>query len=254
MSFKEALHRRKVSIGGRCLTNEKSLWALLKAHRFVSVGRGVLHRSTSLVLSLLFCSASATAVEFADYDYDQFSQAVTLCDQLAAHGRDPGHVGVAVSSATMDKPAAIEACLDALSNDPDNPRLNYQLGRAYGYSGQGERAMPYRLKALEADYPQSLFVIGYLYATGRTIEPDICQTYELWQRAAHYRRLAALVALPRHSLRGDFAACGPAIVAADLRAYLHEAKRQSSDYYVGMLVDDLLLQVDARYPMSRAEP
>ena len=162
------------------MTDEKSLGALLKAHGFVSVGRGGLHRSTSLVLSLLFCSASAMAVEFADYDYDQFSQTVTLCDQLAAHGRDPGHVGFAVSSATMDKPAAIEACLDALSNDPDNPRLNYQLGRAYGYSGQGERAMPYRLKALEADYPQSLFVIGYLYAMGRTIEPDICQTYDLW--------------------------------------------------------------------------
>ena len=76
------------------------------------------------------------------------------------------------------------------------PRLNYQLGRAYGYSGRGEEAMPYRLKALEADYPQSLFVIGYLYSIGRTIEPDICKTYELWQRAARYRRLAALVALP----------------------------------------------------------
>ena len=139
VSFKEALHRRKVSIGGRFLTNEKSSWTPLKTHRFVSVGRGVLHRNTSLVLSLLFCSASATAVEFADYDYDQFSQAVTLCDQLAAHGRDPGHVAPAVDSATMDKPAAIGACHNAVSNDPENPRLNYQLGRAYGYSGQGER-------------------------------------------------------------------------------------------------------------------
>ena len=207
-----------------------------------------------LLMIFLLWSLTAAAVDFADYDYGRFSQTVTLCDRLAAHGRDPGHVAAAVDSAAMDKPAAIKACHDAVSNDPDNPRLNYQLGRAYGYSGQGERAMPYRLKALEADYPQSLFVIGYLYATGRTIEPDICQTYELWQRAAHYRRLAALVALPRHSLRGDFAECGPAIVAADLRAYLQEAKRQSSDYYVGMLVDDLLLQVDARYPMSRAAP
>ena len=108
--------------------------------------------------------------------------------------------------------------------------------------------MPYRLKALEADYPQSLFVIGYLYSIGRTIEPDICKTYELWQRAARYRRLAALVALPRHSLRGDFAACGPAIPPQDLRAYLNEGKAQSNDYYLGMLVDDLLAEVDERYP------
>ena len=71
--------------------------------------------------------------------------------------------------------------------------------------------MPYRLRALAADYPQSLFVIGYLYRIGRTIQPDICKTYEFWQRAARYRRLAAPVALPRHSSRGDFETCGPAI-------------------------------------------
>jgi len=110
--------------------------------------------------------------------------------------------------------------------------------------------MPYRLEALEADYPQSLFVIGYLYSVGRTIEPDICKTYELWQRAARYRRLAALVALPRQSLRGDFAACGSGLTPEAMRAYLNEAKALSNDYYVGMLVDDLLEAVDAEYPAS----
>ena len=186
-------------------------------------------------------------VKFIDYDYTRFSQDVTECDRLASHGRDPGHVAPAVSSSGMDKPAAIAACQRAVAADPDNPRLNYQLGRAYGYSGRGEEAMPYRLKALEADYPQSLFVIWYLYSIGRTIEPDICKTYELWKRAARYRRLAALVALPRQGLRGDFEACGPAISPGDLRAYLNEAKAQSNDYFVGMLVDDLLAEVEERY-------
>ena len=79
-----------------------------------------MHRCTSLLILLLWPLA-ATAVDFADYDYDRFSQTVTLCDRLAAHGRDPGHVAPAVGSATMDKPAAIEACHDAVSNDPDNP-------------------------------------------------------------------------------------------------------------------------------------
>jgi hypothetical protein len=57
-----------------------------------------------------------------------------------------------------------------------------------------------------------------------------------------------LVALPRHSLRGDFESCGAAISPEDLRAYLKEAKAQSSDYYVEMLVDDLLAEADERYP------
>lgn len=196
-----------------------------------------------LLAGLLATATASVAVEFEDYDYSRWSQSVTECDRLAAHGRDPGHVGAPVASDAMDKEAAIAACRDAVRQDPDNPRLNYQLGRAYGYSGRGDEAMPYRLKAIEADYPQSLFVIGYLHLIGQTIEQDTCRAMALWQRAARYRRLAALVALPRHYLRGDFDDCGVEISAAELRAYLEEARSVSDDYYVGMLVDDLLERV-----------
>ena len=81
-------------------------------------------------------SHMAHAVEFEDYDFSRWSQEVTECDRQASHGRDPGHVVPAVSSSGMDKPAAIATCHQALAADPDNPRLNYQLGRAYGYSGR----------------------------------------------------------------------------------------------------------------------
>ncbi|MEJ2534339.1 MAG: hypothetical protein P8008_02425 [Gammaproteobacteria bacterium] len=197
--------------------------------------------AVAALLALSGLPGAAKAVEFEDYDYSRWSQEVTECDRQAAHGRDPGHVAEkAVTSSSMDKPAAIAACLEAVAADPENPRLNYQLGRAYGYSGMGEEAMPYRLKALEKDYPQSLFVIGYLYLLGRTIEQDSCRAMELWLRGAHYRRLAALVALPRHYMNGDFDDCGSTISDADLRAYLEEADRLSDDYYVEMLVQELL--------------
>lgn len=184
-------------------------------------------------------SSAALAVEFADYDYSRWSQEITECDRLASHGLDPGHVAPAVTRDGMDKEAAIEACKKAVAAEPDNPRLNYQLGRAYGYSNRGEEAMPFRLKALEQDYPQSLFVIGYLHLNGWTIEQDTCRALELWQKSAHYRRLAALVALPRHYMRGDFADCGVEITSADLLAYLTEARGQTDDYYVGMLIEEL---------------
>lgn len=187
----------------------------------------------------------ALAVEFEDYDFSRWSQAVTECDRLTAHGRDPGHNADPVSQAEMDKPAAIAACTAAVAADPENPRLNYQLGRAYGYSGMGDKAMPYRLKAVEKDYPQSLFVIGYLYFLGLTIDQDRCKAQELWIRGAKYQRLAALVALPRHTMAGDFDDCGREIPTADLRAYLERAGELSSDYYVGMLVEELLEDVAA---------
>lgn len=184
-------------------------------------------------------------VQFQDYDFSRYSQEITQCDRLAAHGRDPGSVAPPVTRASMDKAAAIEACTAAVAADPANPRLNYQLGRAFGYSGRGEEAMPYRLKALEADYPQSLFVIGYLYLIGVTIEQDICQAQRLWRKAAGYKRLAALVALPRHEMRGDFSSCGLVLPPAELRAYLQQARRESDDFYVGMLVEDMLGELDA---------
>lgn len=193
--------------------------------------------------ALLLTTATAHGVEFEDYSFDRWSQELTECDRLAAHGRDPGHVGEPVTRDMMDKPAAIEACKRAVKADPDNPRLNYQLGRAYGYSGKGEEAMPYRLKALEAEYPQSTFVIGYLHLLGLTIEQDTCRALELWQSSARHRRLAALISLPRHYLRGDFDECGIEIPADDLRAYLEEARKVSDDYYVGMLVEELLAKI-----------
>ncbi|MFK8053806.1 MAG: hypothetical protein AB8F65_12640 [Woeseiaceae bacterium] len=201
------------------------------------------------LLLVVFCLPSVHAdagseALFEDYDFTRWSQEITECDRLASHGRDPGHVAPPVTQAGMDKPAAIQACLAAVQKDPENPRLNYQLGRAYGYSGMGEKAMPYRLKALEAEYPQSLFVIGYLHLIGVTIEQDTCRAAALWQRGAHYKRLAALVSLPRHYLRGDFDACGLSLSTETMRAYLAAAKPLSSDYYVGMLIDELTAKVD----------
>jgi TPR repeat protein len=194
--------------------------------------------ATSLILGCFFGSMSSVvvAVEFEDYDYSRWSQEVTQCDLLASHGRDPGHLGPSITSKTMDKPAAIAACEEAVKNDPENPRLNYQLGRAYGYSDRGEEAMPYRLKALEANYPQSTFVIGYLHLIGVTIEQDTCRAFDLWQQSAKNRRLAALVALPRHHMRGDFADCKGEISREDMAAYLAEASTLTSDFYATTLI------------------
>lgn len=205
------------------------------------------HRSASKTITaivLLVLGRFAAAVEFEDYDFSRWSQEITECDRLAAHGRDPGHVAEPVTREEMDKPAAIAACLAAVAKDPENPRLNYQLGRAFGYSDRGEEAMPYREKALAAEYPQSTFVIGYLHLIGVTIEQDTCRAMELWLQSAKNRRLAALVSLPRHYLRGDFNGCGVEISDADLRDYLEEAKSVSADYYVGMLVDELMAKLE----------
>lgn len=174
-----------------------------------------------------------------------WSQEVTECDRQASHGLDPFHVAPPVSRSTMDFEKAQAACEEAVKNDPDNPRLNYQMGRVYGYSGQWEKAMPYRMKAVEAEYPQSLFVIGFLYFTGTTIDEHApCKTVNMWRRAAELGRLAAQVALPRHYMRGDFDACGVDIPKGELAGFLDAAAAQTSDFYTGMLIEDLQTELN----------
>ena len=77
-----------------------------------------------------------------------------------------------------------------------------------------------------------------------TLDQDICKAMELWRRGAHYRRLAALVALPRHYMRGDFAECGVEISPDQLMAYLQDAKELTRAYYQTMLIEDLMVEVD----------
>lgn len=191
-------------------------------------------------LLVALCASPAAAETMTPW----WSQDVTECDRQASHGLDPFHVAPPVSRSTMDFEKAQAACEEAVRNDPDNPRLNYQLGRVYGYSGQWPKAMPYRLKAVEAEYPQSLFVIGYLYFSGTTIDEKApCKTVVMWRRAAELGRMAAQVGLPRHYMRGDFDSCGVDIPKAELAGFLDAADAQTSDYYTSMLIEDLKMEL-----------
>ena len=189
-----------------------------------------------VAISLVIIAGGAKAETITPW----WSQEVTECDRLASHRLDPFHVASPVSRNTMDFEKAQAACEEAVRNDPENPRLNYQMGRVYGYSGQWEKAMPYRMKAVTAEYPQSLFVIGFLYFTGETIDEKApCKTVAMWRRAAELGRLAAQVALPRHYMRGEFDSCGVEISKSELAAFLDAAVLQTNDYYAGMLIEDL---------------
>ncbi|WP_405241626.1 tetratricopeptide repeat protein [Lentisalinibacter salinarum] len=183
------------------------------------------------------------------YSADDYSQAVTACDRLAGHPSDPNSVTDGVSQAGMDKPAAIDACRKAVAADPDNPRLNYQLARAYGYSGMHEEAGPYREVALRAGYPQSLFVMGYILVTGWSgTDADPCYGGELIRRSAEAGRYAGLVGFPYYAVKGTFTACeGLEVAAAQLEAMLDEATERGPDYYQGLLIDLLRDRIKTQF-------
>lgn len=166
---------------------------------------------------------------------------VTECDRLAAHPSDPDRITAGVPESKVDTTAAIPACQAAVAADPTNGRLNYQLARALGYAGRGKEAAPYREAAVKAEYPQALFVVGYIHLLGLNDAPkDACKAGELIRRSALKGRHAGLVGFPHWSLAGAFNGCAVVQDKAEMRRFLEAAKPMSrGDYYQTILIESL---------------
>jgi hypothetical protein len=201
-----------------------------------------------MILAALMLLQTALPLEsIATYAREDWDRTVTRCDTLIAHPSDPEAVSAGVSRSDADLPAAIDACHDAVAADPGNPRLNYQLARAYGYSGLHADGQPYRDAALAAGYPQSLFVVGYIRVEnwdGRGADP--CYGGELIRRSAHAGRFAGLVGFPHYYLMGAFEDCDayPVIDRAEMSAFLDDAEARAEDYYQGLLVQQLRARLE----------
>ncbi|MEO1038507.1 MAG: hypothetical protein AAFX09_03100 [Pseudomonadota bacterium] len=205
---------------------------------------------TAALLAASLQSAPLVALdEIRTYERAAWDRSATACDVEASHPDDPESVGEGVARAEMDLEAAVAACLEAVEADPANPRLNYQLARAYGYSGLHAEGQPYRDAALKAGYPQSLFVVGYIRLTGwdgRGADP--CYGGELIRLSAHAGRFAGLVGFAHYALTGQFDGCAPDTPRIDrdeMLGFLSEAGEQASGFYQQALVEQLTARVEA---------
>ena len=182
------------------------------------------------------------------YDPNSHSREVTECDRMASHPDDPNRVAPGMSRSKIDLPKAIEACQQAVANDPTNPRLNYLLGRTLGYSGRGAEGLANRQAAVKAGYPQSLFVVGYMSLYGINQQPkDVCLGAELIRRAALEGRLAGQLGFVQYVVTGLFDDCGVAKDKAEMQGFIAAARKQfGGDYYQGLLADLLERELNQR--------
>ncbi|MCW5572725.1 MAG: hypothetical protein KIT37_06805 [Steroidobacteraceae bacterium] len=203
--------------------------------------------SLGILVAAGLIAGAAQADEPLKFDASRYSQQVTGCDLLAAHPDDPNKVAPGLKQSQIDLPAAIGACQAAVARDPQNPRLNYQLGRVYGYSGQGEKAAPYRDAALAADYPQALFVYGYLHLLGENkATRDVCLAGELLRRSALYGRIAGQIGFPFWSLKGEFAGCAVRQDYDEMLQFLSAADEQTGDFYQETAIELLQNAIKAK--------
>jgi TPR repeat protein len=123
--------------------------------------------------------ALALAVAFSALSSGAFAQdppPAPLCDLLAAHPFDPDRFGEGVMMDRMDGQRALEACEEAVTADPNNLRLVYQLGRAYTRLERDEEALPLYRRAAEAGRIAAMYALADLLIyhdggkTGRTAD------------------------------------------------------------------------------------
>jgi len=198
-----------------------------------------------LLVTLQSAASNAIDVKLADiatYQRSDFNRVLTECDRIGAHPADPEKVGQGIEREDMDLTAVIKVCHEAVKDDSKNPRLNYQLARAYGYSGQHAEGDVFRMAALKAGYPQSLFVFGYIRISGWDGKPaDPCYGGELVRLSALTGRVAGLIGFPHYALTGVFDQCSgtPRVNYKEIRGFLDQAKQADPDYYQQLLIEHL---------------
>jgi uncharacterized protein len=109
---------------------------------------------------------------------------VVLCDRLAADPTDPdkpADVKGTSAIAPSDVPTAIKFCKTASGA---SRRTLFELGRAYGASGQLAAAVTAYRKAADRGSTAAMVELGLLYANGTGVAKDQDQARKLFERAA----------------------------------------------------------------------
>jgi TPR repeat protein len=122
---------------------------------------------------------------------------VTACDVWASDPDDPDRVAPGIAWGLINIREAIRDCSIALAEDPDNPRLNYHLGRALSEANRYEDAVRFYTRSVELGYPIAHVSLGILYRNGFGVEVDETRTAELWMTAAEQGVQLAQVGLAK---------------------------------------------------------
>jgi TPR repeat protein len=112
--------------------------------------------------------------------------AVAQCDRLAASNVDPelpkSLPGVPVSA--IKPKLAVLACETALKAEPENRRIMFQLGRAYGAAKNYEKARELYERADALGHALATNNLGALYDEGQGAKPDPAEARRLFEKAA----------------------------------------------------------------------
>ncbi len=124
---------------------------------------------------------------FAQADFSFFGEnKPNQCDLLAAHPSNTdnpkGITGVDFDNIKPDQ--AISACLDALKEEPNSARYQFQLGRAYDVKKDYSNAVKWYKKAVEQSYAAAQSNLGSKYREGKGVEKSYETAIKWYTKAA----------------------------------------------------------------------
>ena len=106
------------------------------------------------------------------------------CDRLTKHPFDKRGLGDGVDFSKLDADRAIKACENAVNSYPNEPRFQFQLGRAFDKKKQYETAIRwYKKVAKDYSYPSAQNNLGHMYRGGKGV-PQNDKTAVKWYRLA----------------------------------------------------------------------
>ena len=109
---------------------------------------------------------------------------VTECDLAASAPGDPRRVAPGVHPFLVNIRHATRSCALAVSEDPDNARLNTLLARSLFLAYRYEEAKPYFEKAVALEYPAAFEGLAKMYRLGLGIPADERRAFRLYQQGA----------------------------------------------------------------------
>jgi TPR repeat protein len=166
-------------------------------------------RPTAAVALVALCSSATPGVALAQAGPPA---AATDCDRLAGSDFDKQSPVAGIAFSKIDPKAAIPACLEAVSKNPDSPRLNFELGRAYDADKNFGEAVKYFVKAAAAHFALAEVNLGSLYFNGQGVEKDYAEAAK-WDRRAADQGLA-----PAQAALGSMVVLGQGVAQDYLEA------------------------------------
>ncbi|WP_084113230.1 tetratricopeptide repeat protein [Belnapia moabensis] len=149
------------------------------------------HRKADLASPLLLVAVIALSTSSTVAQAQPAIAQTTFCDVLTAHPDDPNRVASPVMWNQRDPMRAVPACEAAIQQDPNNPRLRFQLGLAQDSARNFTESFSHYTQAANRGYVAAAFALGWAYGNGEGTTKDDAQAIRWYRWAAERGHQAA---------------------------------------------------------------